>query len=172
MVTIVRFEDLTGVVVWVVGHCSTLLLVILHIFCYAFDVYAWARTRVNYPFIFGFSSGTELRYREVLLLATGLSTFLLGGMNLHIAVTLLTTDDHDTEDPEVPHLTTTPHLVPDIIPLILVVVRSPGIPCQLGACMSLPCVVWLLSAWNSQSRNNDYGHVNSQGRSNLNIVNS
>lgn len=109
---------ITSVVGLMLLLCSTLLLVALHIFCYAFNVYAWAKTRVNYPFIFGFSPGTELRYREVLLLATGLSTFLLAGMNLHIAVTLLTTDHWDPENPP----TQTPQMISDIIPLILVVV--------------------------------------------------
>ncbi|KAG0589663.1 hypothetical protein KC19_1G037800 [Ceratodon purpureus] len=95
---------------------STLLLAILHIYCYAFNVYAWARTRINYPFIFGFSPGSELRYRQVLLLATGLSTFLLGGMNLHIGVTLLINDPDPGSDPSA---VGSPRMYADIIPLIL-----------------------------------------------------
>lgn len=96
---------------------STIFLVILHIYCYAFNVYAWARTRINYPFILGFSPGTELRYRQVLLLATGLSAFLLGGMNLHIAVTLLINDETSPGNPSPLGI---PHMIADIIPLILV----------------------------------------------------
>jgi hypothetical protein len=60
---------------------------------YGWNVYAWQKTRINYPFIFEFSPGTELRFREVLLLSTGFTTFLLAGMNIHIAVTLLTYAD-------------------------------------------------------------------------------
>uniref|UniRef100_A0A7I4DLS2 Uncharacterized protein n=1 Tax=Physcomitrium patens TaxID=3218 RepID=A0A7I4DLS2_PHYPA len=96
---------------------STLMLITFHIYMYAIDVFAWAKTRVNYPFIFGFSPGTELRYREVLLLATGFTTFLLGGMNLHIAVTLL----NSKATPANPGASVDKtESVADIIPLILV----------------------------------------------------
>lgn len=40
----------------------------LHMFMYAANIYFWRRYRVNYTFIFGFKEGTELGYREVLLL--------------------------------------------------------------------------------------------------------
>lgn len=36
---------------------------------YAGNIYFWRRYRVNYPFIFGFKEGTELGYRDVLLLS-------------------------------------------------------------------------------------------------------
>ncbi|XP_058195090.1 phosphate transporter PHO1 homolog 3-like [Rhododendron vialii] len=41
----------------------------LHMVMYAANIYFWRRYRVNYPFIFGFKEGTELGYREVLLLS-------------------------------------------------------------------------------------------------------
>ena len=47
---------------------------------YAADIYFWKRYRINYAFIFGFKQGTELGYREVLLLASGLSVLALGGV--------------------------------------------------------------------------------------------
>ncbi|KAJ8546043.1 hypothetical protein K7X08_018626 [Anisodus acutangulus] len=37
----------------------------------------YRRFRVNYPFIFGFKQGTKLGYRQVLLLASGISVLLL-----------------------------------------------------------------------------------------------
>lgn len=37
----------------------------------------WRRFRVNYPFIFGFKSGTELGFREIFLLASALSVLTL-----------------------------------------------------------------------------------------------
>lgn len=40
---------------------------------YAGDIYFWKRYRVNYSFIFGLKQGTELGYREVLLLSSGLA---------------------------------------------------------------------------------------------------
>jgi hypothetical protein len=109
---------------------STIFLVILHIYCYAFNVYAWARTRINYPFILGFSPGTELRYRQVLLLATGLSAFLLGGMNLHIALTLLINDETSPGNPSPLGI---PHMIADIIPLILVLVRDGSYPKSMSS---------------------------------------
>ncbi|KAG0627990.1 hypothetical protein M758_2G242000 [Ceratodon purpureus] len=100
---------------------STLMLITIHMYFYGFNVYAWQRTRINYPFIFGFSPGTELRYREVLLLSTGFTTFLLGGMNIHISVTLLT---HKGPDPS---FSPSPSQhqgskFADIIPLLLVLI--------------------------------------------------
>ncbi|XP_061366328.1 phosphate transporter PHO1 homolog 10-like [Gastrolobium bilobum] len=58
----------------------------LHMLMYAANTYFWKRYRVNYPFLFGFRPGTELDYREVLLLSTGhavvaLLCFLI---NLHL----------------------------------------------------------------------------------------
>ncbi|KAG6769062.1 hypothetical protein POTOM_024677 [Populus tomentosa] len=40
---------------------------------YAANIYFWRRYRINYSFIFGFKQGTELGYREVLLLDFGLA---------------------------------------------------------------------------------------------------
>ncbi|KAK2969047.1 hypothetical protein RJ640_007912 [Escallonia rubra] len=51
---------------------------------YAANIYFWRRYRVNYTFIFGFKHGTELRYREVLLLSFGLSVLALGSILLNL----------------------------------------------------------------------------------------
>lgn len=123
----------------VVGLCSTLMLVATHMYFYGWNVYAWQRTRINYPFIFEFSPGTELRFREVLLLSTGFTTFLLAGMNIHIAVTLLT-----YRDPQVPAgAAPAPSALQDsstaagVIPLILVLVRPRILTLDLiSACVS------------------------------------
>ncbi|BFG16720.1 hypothetical protein CerSpe_029940 [Prunus speciosa] len=58
----------------------------LHLLMYAADIYFWRRYRVNYAFIFGFKKGTELGYREVFLLSSGLAVLALGGLlaNLHL----------------------------------------------------------------------------------------
>ncbi|KAL5826357.1 hypothetical protein ACOSQ4_018154 [Xanthoceras sorbifolium] len=60
--------------------------VVLHMLMYAADIYFWRRYRVNYPFIFGFKQGTELAYREVFLLSTGLAVLALTSFlaNLHL----------------------------------------------------------------------------------------
>ncbi|XP_055805296.1 phosphate transporter PHO1 homolog 9-like [Solanum dulcamara] len=51
--------------------------IVLHMLMYGANVYYWKRFRVNYPFIFGFKQGTELGYRQVFLLASGLSVLAL-----------------------------------------------------------------------------------------------
>lgn len=109
-------------------HCSTLILIALHIYLYAFDVFAWQRHRINYPFIFGFSPGTELRHREVLLLSTGFTTFLLFGMNVHIAVTLLTHPGAPPPGVVAPPSVSQSSTATDLIPLILVLVKAAAQP--------------------------------------------
>ncbi|KAJ4874653.1 Phosphate transporter PHO1-like protein 10 [Raphanus sativus] len=47
--------------------------IILHMLMYSANIYFWRLYRVNYTFIFGFKQGTELGYREVFLVSTGLS---------------------------------------------------------------------------------------------------
>ncbi|KAL1538727.1 phosphate transporter PHO1 9-like isoform X1 [Salvia divinorum] len=54
--------------------------IVLHMLMYGADTFFWRRYRVNYPFIFGFKSGTELGFREVLLLASGLSVLALAAV--------------------------------------------------------------------------------------------
>ncbi|KAG0563848.1 hypothetical protein KC19_8G064200 [Ceratodon purpureus] len=63
---------------------STLGLVLLHLYMYGLNVYTWQRARINYPFIFEFSPGSELRYREIFLVCTALTSLLLGTMIAHI----------------------------------------------------------------------------------------
>ncbi|KAL1538729.1 phosphate transporter PHO1 9-like isoform X1 [Salvia divinorum] len=54
--------------------------IVLHMLMYGADTFFWRRYRVNYPFIFGFKSGTELGFREVLLLSSGLSVLALAAV--------------------------------------------------------------------------------------------
>ncbi|CAN0896520.1 Phosphate transporter PHO1 homolog 3 [Linum grandiflorum] len=51
--------------------------IVLHIVMYAANIYLWKRFRVNYSFIFGFKSGTELGFRQVLLVAFGIAVLAL-----------------------------------------------------------------------------------------------
>ncbi|GLU11050.1 hypothetical protein SLE2022_278220 [Rubroshorea leprosula] len=53
--------------------------IVLHLLMYSGNIFFWKRYRINYPFIFGFKQGTELGYREVLLLTTGLAVLALAG---------------------------------------------------------------------------------------------
>lgn len=54
--------------------------IVLHMLMYGINTYMWRRFRVNYPFIFGFKPGTELGFREVFLLASGLSVLSLAAV--------------------------------------------------------------------------------------------
>uniref|UniRef100_A0A1J3GRY7 Phosphate transporter PHO1-like protein 3 n=3 Tax=Noccaea caerulescens TaxID=107243 RepID=A0A1J3GRY7_NOCCA len=51
--------------------------IVLHIIMYAADIYYWRRYGVNYSFIFGFKQGTELGYRQVLLVGFSIGVFAL-----------------------------------------------------------------------------------------------
>jgi hypothetical protein len=47
---------------------------------YSANVYFWRRFKINYSFIFGFKEGTELGYREVFLLSSGLAVLSLAAV--------------------------------------------------------------------------------------------
>ncbi|XP_073018921.1 phosphate transporter PHO1 homolog 3-like isoform X1 [Primulina eburnea] len=51
--------------------------IFLHMLMYGANTYFWKRFSVNYPFIFGFKPGTELGFREIFLVASGLSVLAL-----------------------------------------------------------------------------------------------
>lgn len=54
--------------------------IVLHMIMYSGNVYLWRRYKINYPFIFGFKEGTELGYREVFLLSSGLAVLSLAAV--------------------------------------------------------------------------------------------
>ncbi|GMP58684.1 hypothetical protein CsSME_00022267 [Camellia sinensis var. sinensis] len=56
----------------------------LHLLMYAGNIYYWRRYRVNYSFIFGFKEGTELGYREVLLLSFGVALLALASVHANL----------------------------------------------------------------------------------------
>ncbi|XP_022740079.1 phosphate transporter PHO1 homolog 9-like isoform X2 [Durio zibethinus] len=58
--------------------------IVLHMLMYSGNIFFWKRYRVNFSFIFGFKQGTELGYREVLLLSSGLSLIALAGVISHL----------------------------------------------------------------------------------------
>lgn len=77
---------------------------------YSANIYFWRLYRVNYTFIFGFKQGTELGYREVFLVSTGLAVlaFVCFLLNLQFDMDWKM-KDHNT--------------LPEVIPLGLVTVR-------------------------------------------------
>ncbi|KAI7750442.1 hypothetical protein M8C21_004695, partial [Ambrosia artemisiifolia] len=82
---------------------------VLHLLMYAGNVYFWARYRVNYSFIFGFKPGTELGFKEVLLLGFGLSVLTLAAVLSNLQMEL---------DPETKSYKT----FTELLPLALVIV--------------------------------------------------
>ncbi|KAK4783489.1 hypothetical protein SAY86_007863 [Trapa natans] len=54
--------------------------IVLHTILYAGNVFFWRRYRINYSFIFGFKPGTEMNYRDILLLGSGLAVMTLAGV--------------------------------------------------------------------------------------------
>ena len=60
--------------------CSLLSLIVLHLYMYGWNLYIWREKRINFAFIFEFSPNTVIKYREMLLIASGLATLVLGGL--------------------------------------------------------------------------------------------
>ncbi|KAL7091365.1 hypothetical protein ACP275_12G100900 [Erythranthe tilingii] len=68
--------------------------IVLHMAMYGANIYFWRKYRVNYAFIFGFKEGTELGYREVLLISFSISVLALAGVlaNLDMEMDPVTKD--------------------------------------------------------------------------------
>ncbi|KAJ0237969.1 Phosphate transporter PHO1 5 [Hirschfeldia incana] len=83
--------------------------IVLHILMYAGNIYYWRRYRVNYSFIFGFKQGSELGYRQVLLV----------GFSIGVLALLCVIANLDMEvDPETQEYT----LFTELLPLLLLIV--------------------------------------------------
>ncbi|KAL3378701.1 hypothetical protein AABB24_004563 [Solanum stoloniferum] len=108
--------------------------IVLHMLMYAGNVYYWKRFRVNYPFIFGFKQGTALGYRQVLLLASGLSFLALAAALSHLDM------DMDPKTRKFETLT-------ELIPLTLVIVLIIIIFCPLNIIYRSSRFFLLRTAW-------------------------
>ncbi|CAG7895169.1 unnamed protein product [Brassica rapa] len=83
--------------------------IVLHILMYAGNIYYWRRYRVNYSFIFGFKQGSELGYRQVLLV----------GFSIGVLALLCVIANLDMEvDPETQEY----KLFTELLPLLLLIV--------------------------------------------------
>ncbi|XP_044488469.1 phosphate transporter PHO1 homolog 3-like [Mangifera indica] len=91
---------------------SLFIYIVLHMLMYAANIYFWRRYRVNYSFIFGFKRGTELGYRQVLLVSFGISVLalltVLGNLDMEI-------------DPQTKDYNTLTESLPLILVLVLLV---------------------------------------------------
>ncbi|KAF8390162.1 hypothetical protein HHK36_024684 [Tetracentron sinense] len=86
--------------------------IVLHMLTYAVNIYFWRQYRVNYSFIFGFKQGTELGYREIFLLSSGLAILALASVLSNLDMQM----DPKTKDYKV---------LTELLPLGLVVVTLP-----------------------------------------------
>lgn len=77
---------------------------------YAGNIYFWKRFRVNYSFIFGFKQGTELGFREVLLVSSGLAVLTFAGVLSNL-------------DMEMDPRTQSFKVITELVPLALLLVR-------------------------------------------------
>ncbi|KAL4352345.1 hypothetical protein GQ457_06G041590 [Hibiscus cannabinus] len=92
---------------------SLFAYVVLHMIMYAGNVYFWKRYRINYSFIFGFKQGTELGYREVLLLSSGLSMLALAGVISNLDMEM---------DPRTKSFKTLTELVPLFLLIVVILI--------------------------------------------------
>ncbi|XP_042060255.1 phosphate transporter PHO1 homolog 9-like isoform X2 [Salvia splendens] len=83
--------------------------IVLHMVMHGADTYFWRRLRVNYPFIFGSKPETSLGFREVLVVASGLSVLTLAAILAHLDLEM---------DPETEKF----RLITELLPLFLVTV--------------------------------------------------
>ena len=93
---------------------------------YSGNIYFWKRFRVNYPFIFGFKQGSELGYREVLLLSSGLAVLTLAAVISNL-------------DMEMDPRTRSFETITELVPLGLVTVTEHS----LLSCLSICCLILL-----------------------------
>ncbi|KAL1563136.1 phosphate transporter PHO1 3-like [Salvia divinorum] len=83
--------------------------IVLHMVMHGADTYFWRRLRVNYPFIFGSKPETSLGFREVLVVASGLSVLTLAAILAHLDLEM---------DPETKKF----RLLTELLPLFLIAV--------------------------------------------------
>ncbi|XP_044505058.1 phosphate transporter PHO1 homolog 9-like isoform X2 [Mangifera indica] len=86
--------------------------IFLHMLMYAGNIYFWKRFRVNYSFIFGFKQGTELGFREVLLVSSGLAVLTFAGVLSNL-------------DMEMDPRTQSFKVITELVPLALLLVTLP-----------------------------------------------
>ncbi|KAL8545985.1 hypothetical protein ACS0TY_005918 [Phlomoides rotata] len=91
--------------------------IVLHMILYGGNTYLWRRLRVNYPFIFEFKSGTELGFREIFFIASGISVLALAAILSNLDMEM---------DPETNKFPTITELVPlGLVFVVLLITLCP-----------------------------------------------
>ncbi|KAK4409852.1 Phosphate transporter [Sesamum angolense] len=91
--------------------------IFLHMLMYGANTYFWRRFQVNYPFIFGFKPGTAMGFRDVFLLASGLSVLALAAVLSNLDMEM---------DPETKSFQTLTELVPlGLVTVVLLITFCP-----------------------------------------------
>eukprot|EP00250_Pteridium_aquilinum_P016536 c23147_g2_i1 orf=256-2580(+) len=65
---------------------SILAMILLHLCLFGWNLYCWRQKRINYAFIFGLSPTAEIKYRELLLIASGLTTLVTTTLLIHFMI--------------------------------------------------------------------------------------
>ncbi|PIN04430.1 hypothetical protein CDL12_23034 [Handroanthus impetiginosus] len=90
---------------------------ILHMIMYGANTYFWRRFRVNYTFIFGFRQGTEMGFREIFLIASGLSVLAFAAVLSNLDMEM---------NPETQRFQTLTELVPlGLVTVVLLITFCP-----------------------------------------------
>ncbi|XP_049384660.1 phosphate transporter PHO1 homolog 9 isoform X4 [Solanum stenotomum] len=108
--------------------------IVLHMLMYGANVYYWKRFRVNYPFIFGFKQGTELGYKQVFLLASGLSVLALAASLFHLDMDM---------DPKTGSYETVKELIPLVLLFVILLITF----CPLNILYRSSRFFFLRTAW-------------------------
>lgn len=87
--------------------------IVLHMLMYGINTYLWRRFRVNYPFIFGFKPGTELGFREIFLITSGILVLALAAVFSNLNMEM---------DPRTQRFQTLTELVPLALVIVLLLV--------------------------------------------------
>uniref|UniRef100_A0A164SVV9 SPX domain-containing protein n=1 Tax=Daucus carota subsp. sativus TaxID=79200 RepID=A0A164SVV9_DAUCS len=93
--------------------------IVLHMLFYAGNIYFWKKYKINYQFIFGFKAGTELGYREVLLVSFALSVLALASI-------------HGNLDMEMDPKTKDYKQLTELVPLILLILAFAVLICPFN----------------------------------------
>ncbi|KAI7731335.1 hypothetical protein M8C21_011220 [Ambrosia artemisiifolia] len=108
--------------------------IVLHMLMYAGNIYFWVRYRVNYTFIFGFKQGTELGFKQVLLLTSGLSVLMLAAVLSNLEMEL---------DPQTENYKAWTELLPLGLVIVLVLVAI----CPFNILYRTSRFFFLVSLW-------------------------
>ncbi|MCO5612899.1 hypothetical protein L7F22_067171 [Adiantum nelumboides] len=110
---------------------SIMAMVLLHLCLYGWNLYSWREKKINYAFIFGLPPGMEMKYRELLVLAMGLTTLVTATLLGHFMIYSTVTSSFQTA----------------IMPFSILMVFLVLLVCPLNVCYRSTRFFFLTSLW-------------------------